>query len=554
MLLTADDHAPIGPRLSPDLSLLAFTTTTRTWQHWSGSRLRVVDWRALGPLVTAEYARRRSGKGGSAGEDEWVSALRLHTSTVVELVHRPRAVTSFPGLYPPLGLLPPQPWLGNSHLLLSSYWRHSERLLIINVLTSAITALPPPAAPQLADGSATILHCHGSRLTVALSTPVTPTEVWLLEVSRFKTDSVGQWVQSFPREAELGTADGHPLTPGAEGDGDRTFVRWTQITQGARCADERVQRRVSSMQWDVLHVQPEEEDGEGAKGSYTDLPFDALLVYPTFAGTSAEASTSLPPLHLVPHGGPHASYTSCWSMAVAFLAACNFAVVLPNYRGSTAYGHASLSSLPGRCGSQDVRDCMAALAKAKAVRGDALHPTKVGVMGGSHGGFLTTHLIGQYPTAFYCASTRNPVVNVAAMAALTDIPDWCWYEVGLDYDVQAVPDPATYAHMLEASPMRHAGRVQTPLLLLLGSADRRVPMQQAIDYGRVLRGRGVTVGMLVYPEAQHGLNDKVSQESDVWVNTALWMFERYGADDSREQQRAATTKRRGPPQDLSLPI
>ena len=52
--------------------------------------------------------------------------------------------------------------------------------------------------------------------------------------------------------------------------------------------------------------------------------------------------------------------------------------------------------------------------------------SKVGIVGGSHGGFLTAHMIGQYPGVYKVAAMRNPVTNIPSMLSVSDIPDWCW--------------------------------------------------------------------------------------------------------------------------------
>lgn len=102
-------------------------------------------------------------------------------------------------------------------------------------------------------------------------------------------------------------------------------------------------------------------------------------------------------------------------------------------------------------------------------------------------------MIGQYPTAFKSAAVRNPVCNIAAMASCTDIPDWCYFEAGLPYSSKppSLPTAEHYAQMFNASPIRYLGQVQTPLLMLLGGADKRVPIPQAQDYAKLLKSRGV---------------------------------------------------------------
>ena len=167
-----------------------------------------------------------------------------------------------------MGMLPASPWLSNTHVLLTSYWRHSERILLINTLTSSIIPVPLPPVSHLMDGSMQILHIKGSRLLALVSTPVKPAEVWLLELSRYKTDSDGQWVWNVkeggtttPPElavaaGEAEESEGKKEEEWSVGRREKVFIRWELVSEGPRCLDPRVQERLDGVHWDVLQVQP----------------------------------------------------------------------------------------------------------------------------------------------------------------------------------------------------------------------------------------------------------------------------------------------------------
>lgn len=179
-----------------------------------------------------------------------------------------------------------------------------------------------------------------------------------------------------------------------------------------------------------------------------------------------------------------------------------------------------MDSLPGRIGSQDVSDMHTATLAALEVNDVRLDSQRICVAGGSHGGFLTGHLLGQYPSLFRAGALRNPVTNVPSMAMVSDITDWCVVEAcgvkGSDmgennpdvlYNFGSYDSPNTsqLAKMYNCSPIRHVQNVSAPVLMLLGAKDRRVPVSQGLEFYHNLRripdrlAANVPTEMRLYP-------------------------------------------------------
>jgi acylaminoacyl-peptidase len=166
--------------------------------------------------------------------------------------------------------------------------------------------------------------------------------------------------------------------------------------------------------YEVVTIASPEIDGA------VDVPVQSILMLPK--SSSSETARKFP-LIVIPHGGPHSCSIVGYVPGVAYLCgAGNYAILLTNYRGSIGFGQSSIESLLTRVGDLDVQDVMAACRQVAQM--DCIDETKIGICGGSHGGFLTGHCTGQYPDFFKAAVMRNPVTNIASMVTATDIPDW----------------------------------------------------------------------------------------------------------------------------------
>ncbi|KAL0956583.1 hypothetical protein HGRIS_002721 [Hohenbuehelia grisea] len=370
-------------------------------------------------------------------------------SVLVNTVWEPKEADAFPGLY--IDGLSKRPFLklrDTRYIVCHSTWGSRTTVLLINALNGSVEDVTPDNDGKMFSWA--VLGTDGtSKVLCARSAPTIPHEVVVGEISA---------------------------------DGSTVSSEWHIVDKPALSS--KIEQSLSSLKASIIPI-----PGRGPTET---------IVYQT-----NDVSQKLPMI-TVPHGGPHATTTTAFSASTVALALEGYTLSLPNYTGSLGFGETHVRALLGNCGSLDVEDCIASVRHLIKLGISESGPENQMVQGGSHGGFLTGHLIGQYPDVFSAAVLRNPVISIGELS-ISDIPDWYYYEFGLPFSETTNVTPEVYKLLYDASPIRYIDAVKARVLLLIGGSDLRVAPTQGIEYFHALKGRGKEVEMLWFEKESHPL-------------------------------------------------
>ena len=234
---------------------------------------------------------------------------------------------------------------------------------------------------------------------------------------------------------------------------------------------------------------------------WADAPADRSIqvwYYPPAAAAPADAPAgdAPPPMIVTLHGGPQWCMGYRWDPEVQALAGAGYGVLAVNFTGSMGYGQAFMDAISGDWGGAPYEDLLAAV--DWAVAQGLADAERVGITGGSYGGFLAGFAIGQ-GDQFRAAVLCRAVINQVSEYGTTD------EQFFSESDMPGTPwdHPEEYARW---SPLTYAPAVHTPTMIIHSDQDHRVPVSQAEEFFTALVRHGVTAELVRFPGEGHGLS------------------------------------------------
>ena len=203
------------------------------------------------------------------------------------------------------------------------------------------------------------------------------------------------------------------------------------------------------------------------------------------------------PLVVQIHGGPHAMYGYALFHEMQVMASRGYGVVFCNPRGSSGYGEEFTGVTRGTWGESDMPDVIAAVEAATEL--PWVDSDRLGITGGSYGGYLTNWIIG-HDTRFKAAVTQRCVSNFHSFVGTSDIG----YDFGV-YEFDGTPW-SDAEKLLKHSPISYVENIETPLLILHAEHDLRCPIEQAEQMFTALRYLGKEVAFVRMPDESHDLS------------------------------------------------
>ncbi len=269
----------------------------------------------------------------------------------------------------------------------------------------------------------------------------------------------------------------------------------------------------------------------------TPLPPSQIVHYKTFDGKTISALLWMPfnlkrdgsnPAIVLPHGGPTGQMVDYWNTDAAALTSRGYICIAPNPRGSTGYGLDFQKANFQDLGGGDLKDEIAGVDFLKAT--GYVDPKKIGITGGSYGGYMTLMAIGKTPDIWAAAVEEYGIISWFTMAKSSD-PSLNEYLKGL------LGDPATNRKIYEDdSPITYIRNEKAPLLVLQGDNDPRVPKEEAQQVVDILKKEGRVVDVHYYPNEGHGFVKRENQIDSIRRTIAWFDLYLMGKTTAQDQQ------------------
>ena len=219
----------------------------------------------------------------------------------------------------------------------------------------------------------------------------------------------------------------------------------------------------------------------------------------------ATSSRKAPALVWV-HGGPGGQTTRAHSAVIQYLANHGYVVLGINNRGSSGYGKSFFAADDGKHGREPLWDTLAAKKYLQSL--DYVDAERIGIIGGSYGGYMTAAALAFHPTEFKAGVNIFGVTNW--VRTLESIPPY--WESQRKALYKEIGDPTTQRDFLIAtSPLFHADKIVRPMLVLQGANDPRVIQAESDDIVAAVRKNGVPVEYVVFADEGHGFSKKKNQ-------------------------------------------
>lgn len=235
--------------------------------------------------------------------------------------------------------------------------------------------------------------------------------------------------------------------------------------------------------------------------------FDGLEIPAIYYKPLAASKDSTVPALVMVHGGPGGQSRVGYSALIQYLVNHGYAILAVNNRGSSGYGKTFFKMDDRNHGDKDLKDCI--WGKKWLQSQDYIDSTKIGIMGGSYGGYMTMAAMSFAPGEFKVGVNLFGVTNW--LRTLKSIPPyWESFRKAL-YDEMGDPTTADSVRLYNISPLFHAKNVKDPIMVLQGANDPRVLQVESDEIVAAVKANNVVAEYVIFPDEGHGFVKKENE-------------------------------------------